>query len=86
MRYSEKNKRMNETTVKTTLAAMIARIETLQEENARLTALNSECGEAVRKLVERVENLQAVNAGGAENVADRLSETAGRHARSHRSV
>ncbi len=53
---------MDESVVKDALAGLIARIETLEAENARLTALNAECGSTVRKLVERVENLQAVNA------------------------
>jgi ribonucleoside-diphosphate reductase alpha chain len=53
---------VDESTLKTTLAALIARVETLETENAALTALNAECGATVRKLVERVENLQAVNA------------------------
>jgi uncharacterized protein (UPF0335 family) len=53
---------VDETTVKSTLAALIARVETLEAENAKLTSLNAECGAAMRKLVERVENLQAVNA------------------------
>jgi len=53
---------MDETTVKSTLAALMARIETLETEKAQLAALNAECGVTVRKLVERVENLQAVNA------------------------
>jgi hypothetical protein len=53
---------MDEATLKLTLAALIARVETLEAENARLTALNAECGATVRKLVERVENVQAVNA------------------------
>lgn len=53
---------MDETTVKSTLSALIARVETLEAENARLASLNAECGSTVRKLVERVENLQAVNA------------------------
>ena len=53
---------MDESTVKTTLAALIARIEDLQAQNARLTALNTACGETVAKLVARLENAQAVNA------------------------
>jgi len=52
----------DETTVKSALAALITRVETLEAENAKLSALNSECGVTVRKLVELVENLQAVNA------------------------
>jgi len=53
---------VDETAVKSTLAGLIARIETLEADNAKLTSINAECGETVRKLVERVENLQAVNA------------------------
>ncbi len=53
---------VDETGVKSTLAALIARIETLEAENAKLGAINAECGKMVGKLVERVENLQAVNA------------------------
>jgi ribonucleoside-diphosphate reductase alpha chain len=53
---------VDETTVKSALAGLIARVETLEAENAKLTALNTECGATVRKLLERVENLQAVNA------------------------
>jgi len=53
---------VDESAVKTALAGLIARIETLEAENARLVSLNTECGATVRKLVERVENLQAVNA------------------------
>jgi hypothetical protein len=53
---------VDETAVKTALAGLISRVETLETENAKLSALNAECGATVRKLVERVENLQAVNA------------------------
>ena len=53
---------MDDTVVKSTLAALIARVETLEAENATLTALNVQCASSVRKLVERVENLQAVHA------------------------
>jgi hypothetical protein len=53
---------VEESAVKTALAGLISRIETLEAENARLVSLNAECGTTVRKLVERVENLQAVNA------------------------
>ncbi len=53
---------MNEDTVKSTLGALIERVEQLEAENALLTARNAECGATVGKLVERVENLQAVNA------------------------
>ncbi len=53
---------MDESALKSALAGLIARVETLETDNARLSALNVECGATVRKLVERVENLQAVNA------------------------
>jgi ribonucleoside-diphosphate reductase alpha chain len=53
---------VDETAVKAALAGLISRVEILEAENARLAALNAECGTTVRKLVERVENLQAVNA------------------------
>jgi hypothetical protein len=53
---------VDESTVKTTLAALIARVETLEADNARLASLNAACGATIAKLVERVENLQAVNA------------------------
>jgi ribonucleoside-diphosphate reductase alpha chain len=53
---------VDETTIKSTLAALIARVETLEADNAKLRAINAECGATVAKLVERVENLQAVNA------------------------
>jgi hypothetical protein len=53
---------VDETAVKAALAGLISRVEILEAENARLAALNAECGTTVRKLVERVENLHAVNA------------------------
>jgi hypothetical protein len=53
---------VDETAVKAALAGLIARVETLEAKNAKLSALNAECGATVRKLVERVENLQAANA------------------------
>ncbi len=53
---------MEETKVKATLAALIARVERLEAHNARLTELNAECGATVEKLVARLENAQAVNA------------------------
>ena len=52
---------MDETAVKAALAGLITRVETLEAENAKLSALNAECGSTVRKLIDRVENLQAVN-------------------------
>jgi ribonucleoside-diphosphate reductase alpha chain len=53
---------VDETAIKTTLAGLIARIETLEAENAKLSAINAECGATLRRAVERIENLQAVNA------------------------
>ena len=52
---------MDEATVKGTIAGLIAKIETLQTENAQLRTQNAECAAAVTKLVSRVENLQARN-------------------------
>ncbi|MBD5606663.1 MAG: hypothetical protein IAI48_16465 [Candidatus Eremiobacteraeota bacterium] len=46
-------------TVKTTMAALIARLETLQNENAELRVTNATCAQTVAKLVTKVENLQA---------------------------
>ncbi len=51
---------MNETTLKATLAQLIARVEELQTENTTLRAQNADCGKAVARLVEKVENLQSV--------------------------
>ena len=53
---------MNEDTVKTTIAGLIEKIETLSAENAHLRSQNAECATTVAKLVGKVENLQAVNA------------------------
>jgi hypothetical protein len=53
---------MDEHTVKTTLASLIARVESLQTENAALREQNAACAKAVERLVTRVENLQAVSA------------------------
>ncbi len=53
---------MDETAVKSTLAALIARIETLEADNAKLRAVNAECAATVGKLVERFEDLRSVNA------------------------
>jgi hypothetical protein len=53
---------VEETAVKATLAGLIALVESLKAENAKLTSLNAQCGATVAKLVARVENLQAVNA------------------------
>jgi hypothetical protein len=50
---------MDEDLVKSTIAGLIARVETLQTENAELRATNSACAETVGKLVAKVENLQA---------------------------
>jgi hypothetical protein len=53
---------VDETTVKATLAALIARVEKLEAENVRLTSINAQCRATIHNLVERMENLQAVNA------------------------
>jgi len=53
---------MDNGTIKATLANMIAKVETLQAENAALRATNAECTQAVAKLVKKVENLQAATA------------------------
>jgi hypothetical protein len=50
---------MDEASVKSTIAALIARVEALQTENAELRATNAACAQTVSKLVARVENLQA---------------------------
>jgi FtsZ-binding cell division protein ZapB len=50
---------MDESTVKATIAGLIARVESLQIENAELRATNATCAQTVSKLVTRVENLQA---------------------------
>ena len=50
---------MDEATVKATLAGLIAKIETLQSENAELRATSVACAATVGKLVTKVENLQA---------------------------
>ena len=52
---------MDEHAVKTTVAQLIARVEALQAENARLGALNADCAKTVARLVSRVENLTARN-------------------------
>jgi ribonucleoside-diphosphate reductase alpha chain len=52
---------VDEATVKATIAGLIAKIETLQTENAQLRTQNAECASAVTKLVAKVENLQARN-------------------------
>jgi hypothetical protein len=57
---------MDETTVKATLAQLIGRVEELTNENAKLRAQNAECGKAVARLVEKVENLQSVQAEHAD--------------------
>jgi hypothetical protein len=53
---------VDEAAVRATLASLIAKVETLQAENAELRSKNVACAEAVTKLVARVENLQANNA------------------------
>jgi len=50
---------MDEKTVKATIAGLIAKVETLQAENAQLRTTNAECAQTVAKLVGKVENLQA---------------------------
>ncbi len=50
---------MDEATVKTTLAGLIARVEALQTANADLRTTNAACAQTVAKLVTKVENLQA---------------------------
>jgi hypothetical protein len=50
---------MDESTVKSTIARLIARVESLQSENAELRATNAACAQTVSKLVTKVENLQA---------------------------
>ena len=52
---------MDETTVKATIAGLIAKVEALQTRNAQLETTNADCAQAVAKLVTRVENLQAQN-------------------------
>jgi len=52
---------MADTTVKETLANLIAKVEALQAENVELRTQNVECASAVKKLVSRVESLQAQN-------------------------
>ena len=53
---------MSEAQLKTTLAALITRVEALQTENAELRAQNTACAQTVAKLVGKVENLQSINA------------------------
>ena len=50
---------MDEATVKATLAGLIAKIETLRNENTEMRATNAACAATVGKLVTKVENLQA---------------------------
>ncbi len=50
---------MNEANLKTTIAGLIAKVQRLQTENDQLRTKNGECAEAMRKLVTRVEHLQA---------------------------
>jgi hypothetical protein len=50
---------MDESTVKATIAGLIARVEALQVENTELRATNAACAQTVSKLVAKVENLQA---------------------------
>ena len=50
---------MNEPNVKATLAGLIDKVQRLQTENDELLTKHAECAEAMRKLVTRVEHLQA---------------------------
>ena len=50
---------MDEQAVKATMTSLIARLETLQAENAELRATNATCAQTVAKLVSRVDNLQS---------------------------
>jgi hypothetical protein len=50
---------MDESTVKATIAGLIARVEALQVENTELRATNAACAQTVSKLVAKVESLQA---------------------------
>jgi ribonucleoside-diphosphate reductase alpha chain len=52
---------MDEKTLKSTIAGLIARVEALQSENTELRGKNAACAQAVSKLVTKVENLQAQN-------------------------
>jgi hypothetical protein len=52
---------MDESAVKATLAGLIAKVESLQAENAELRAQAQACAQTVGKLVTKVENLQAQN-------------------------
>ncbi len=50
---------MDESTLKATLAGLIARVGALQAENTELLAANDACAQTVGKLVTKIENLQA---------------------------
>ncbi len=50
---------MDEGTIKSTIAGLIAKVETLQAENADLRATNATCAQTVAQLMIKVENLQA---------------------------
>ncbi len=50
---------MTESAVKATIAALIAKVEALQTENAELRSKNVACADAVGKLVTKVESLRA---------------------------
>jgi hypothetical protein len=50
---------MDESTVKVTLAGLIARVEALQAENSELRATNATCAATVTKLIGKVQDLQA---------------------------
>ena len=50
---------MDETAVKATIARLIAKVESLQSENAELRGKNGACAETVKKLIAKTEGLQA---------------------------
>jgi ribonucleoside-diphosphate reductase alpha chain len=50
---------VDESAVKATIAGLIAKVESLRNENAQLKTQNLECAKTVAKLVTNVENLQA---------------------------
>jgi hypothetical protein len=50
---------MDEATIKATLAGLVAKVESLQVENAALRTTNAECAATVSKLVGKIENQRA---------------------------
>jgi ribonucleoside-diphosphate reductase alpha chain len=52
---------MDEATVKATLRSLIEKVQTLQDDNAKLREQNVSCARAVERLVTKVESLQAIN-------------------------